>query len=143
MFLSLDEHLGCSVEPRLLFIDKKCVRHPNQLDVVRSYHQLLKTVLNTKIYVKKRERMWCFNLWTCRYYHENYTKTINIYQIVIDKMTVHFIKRWQLKLKFVCWSFDKIWANMFFLSDMTHICHLKDLCGLSYLWHLISWNTQN
>ena len=50
-------HLGSSVESRLLLVDKKSVRHPNQLDVVRSYHQLLKTALNAKIYIKRREGM--------------------------------------------------------------------------------------
>ena len=58
-FLRLDAHLGSSVESSLLFVDKKGVGHPDQLDVVRSYHQLLKTVLNAKIYIKGRERTRC------------------------------------------------------------------------------------
>ena len=52
-------NLGGSVEPRLLLVDKKCVRHPDQLDVVRSYHQLLKPVLNAKINNKNKNCNAC------------------------------------------------------------------------------------
>ena len=79
-------NLGGSVEPRLLLVDKKCVRHPDQLDVVRSYHQLLKPVLNAKINNKNKNCNACNfqHLYIFFYLNKDYAKKSTFYRTQVS-----------------------------------------------------------